>query len=175
MGSKTMLGGLIDIVEAFAPVDLNTAGNNGDWLNMKNVESVVVLVGSGVGTAGEDFTVDLQQAVDNSGGSVKALNMVTSPAQTHKKQAATSLAAVTSWTDAVDDVTSAALTNTDNAEQDALYAIEVKPSDLDVSGGFDHIRIKIDDDMTNAMPGFAVYIVRGKYQSNPDDVITYLD
>lgn len=175
MPVPAMLGSEIDIVEGFPAVDLNTAGNNGDYINMKNVAALIILVRSGVGTAGQDFTIDIQQAKDNGGTSVKALSPSTSPVKVWRKQAATDLSAVTSWTDASGDVSTAAITNTDNAEQSTMYAVEIHPEELDVANSFTHVRAKIDDDMTNAMPGDMLYIVKPMYPGNPDDAITYLD
>ena len=47
---------------AIVPVDLSTAANNGDWINVADYESVVCLLIKGAGTAGDDPVFKLQQA-----------------------------------------------------------------------------------------------------------------
>jgi hypothetical protein len=175
MARPTLLGNEIDIVQGIVNVDLNTAGASADWLNMKNVDSVIVLFESGLGTGGDDPALDFEQAVDNAGTSGKALSLPTvASTRVWKKQAATSLAAVTAWSDASGDVTTAQLTHADGAEQSQMYAVEIVPSDLDVANGFDHMRVTIDDDMSNTQPGCLHYIVRPKYPARPDKVSSYL-
>tara|TARA_Y100000310_G_scaffold182147_1_gene182208 strand:- start:64 stop:576 length:513 start_codon:yes stop_codon:yes gene_type:complete len=170
-----MLGNLIDIVQGFPDVDLDTAGADADWINMKNVDSVLVLFESGIGTGGDDAALDFEQATTNAGGSSKALSLpATASTRVWKKQAATSLAAVTAWSDASGDVSTAQLTHADGAEQSQMYAVEIIPSDLDVANGFDHMRVTIDDDFSNTQPGCLHYIVRPKYPARPDKVSSYL-
>lgn len=175
MPGPTLLGNEIDIVEGFPPVDLDTAGANADWLSMRNLSSVVVLFGSGIGTGGDDPALDFEQAVDASGGSGKVLSIpATASTRVWKKQAATSLAAVPAWSDASGDITTAQLLNTDAAEQSLLYAVEIVPEDLDVASGFDFLRVTIDDDMSNTQPGFLVYITKPRYPARPDKVLGHL-
>ena len=174
MATPFPLSHMFDIVEGFPVVDLQTSANNGDYINMKNVEWLVILFGSGVGTAGDDPTVTVQQATTNAGGSAKALNIVTSPLQVFKKQAATSLAAVTTWSDASGDVTTNTITDSDSAEQDLIYAIMFQGSDLDVANGFDHVRATIADIGSNAQPGFLLYLVTPMYGSKPTETPSYL-
>ena len=175
MPGPTMLGNLIDIVEGFAPIDMNTAGADADWLAMRNLESVIVLFASGIGTAGDDPALDFEQATTSAGGSSKVLNLPTTAAtRVWKKQAATSLAAVTVWTDASDDVSTAQLTNTDGAEQSLIYAVEIVPSDLDVANGFDFLRVTVDDDFSNTQPGVLLYITRPMYPAKPSQVTGHI-
>jgi hypothetical protein len=171
----TMLGNVIDIVQGFPTVDMNTAGADADWLSMKNVESVIVLFESGIGTATHDPQLDFEQAVDSSGTSGKVLSLpTTASTRVWKKQAATSLAAVTAWSDASGDISTAQLTNTDAAEQSLMYAVEIIPSDLDVANGFDYMRVTIDDTFSATQPGCLHYIVRPMYPSKPDGAISFL-
>jgi len=175
MGIGSMLGSEIDIVQGFPTVDLDTAGASADWLNMKNVSWLIVLFESGIGTAGDDPALDFEQAVDNSGTSGKALSLPTTASKrVWKKQAATSLASTPNWADASGDVTTAQLTHADGAEQSQMYAVEILPSDLDVANGFDHIRVTLDDDLSNAQPGCLHYIIKPMYPSAPDDVVSPL-
>jgi len=172
---KAMLGDYIDLVEGFPVVDLDTAGASADYINMKDVETLMVVFASGVGTAGQDPVLDFEQASDNSGTGNKALSLpTTSSTRVWKKQAATSLASTTQWTDGSGDVSTAALTNATGAEQSCLWAVEIFPSDLDVANAFDHVRVTIDDDMSNTQPGYLLYIIKPLYPSAPDSTVSYL-
>jgi hypothetical protein len=169
MGQQ-MIGDLFDIIEGFPCVDLQTGANTGDWISMKNAASLLILFGSGVGTAGDDPTLTIQQAKDNSGTSVKALNLVTTPNKNWQKSAAVSLAAVTTWEDVSGNVTTNTITDTDSAEESHLLAIEFSASDLDVNNGFDYVRGTVADVGSNAQPGFLLYFKTPKVPANPDNV-----
>jgi hypothetical protein len=171
----SMLGNEIDIVQGFPTVDLDTAGANADWINMRSISWLIVLFESGIGTGGDDPALDFEQAKDNAGGSGKALSLPTTASKrVWKKQAATSLAAVPNWADASGDVTTAQLLNATSAEESLMYAVELLPSDLDVANGFTHIRVTIDDDFGATQPGCLHYIVKPMYPSAPDDVVSPL-
>lgn len=175
MAEPTMLGNLIDIVQGFPTVDLNTAGADADYINMKNASSVLVLFESGIGTGDEDPDLDFEQATSAAGGGNKALSLpTTASTRVWKKQAATSLAAVTQWSDASGDVSTAQLTNATGAEQSLMYAVEIIPSDLDVANGFDWFRVTIDDVGGSTQPGCLHYIVRPLYGSKPDGAISFI-
>ena len=164
------LGSLFDIVEGFPTVDLQTADNNGDWLNLKNAEGVLIVFRSGVGTNGADPTLTLAQATAAAGTGDKALNFTT----IYRKQAATSLAAVTAWTETTQTAAST-YTNTDAAEQDLIWCVWVDAADLDVAGGFDHVRATVADIGGSAQPGDLLYIVIPKYRNNPENAVSYVD
>jgi hypothetical protein len=172
MPGTSILGNTIDIIEGVPAVDLQTAANNGDYISMKNNAAVLILFVSGVGTAGDDPTLTIQQATDACGTSAKALNIVTSPVKAWKKQAATSLASTTSWTDASCCVSTNTLTNATSAEQSAMWAVEYDAGDLDVSNGFDYIRATVADIGSNAQPGWLGYVVKPAYRTDPDNTVS---
>ena len=174
MPSPLMLGNKFDIVEGFPTVDLQTAANNGDYVSMKNASAIGIVFTSGVGTASDDPTVTIQQAQDNAGTGVKALNVVTSPVQVWKKQAATDLSAVTVWTDASGDASTNTVTNATGAEQALIWVIEFKAEDLDVDNAFNHLRATIADIGSNAQPGSLMYIIEPMYPASPDSVLSAL-
>jgi len=156
----------VNIVEGFPPVDLSTAANNGDWISLKNYRSVVVLFHSGVGTNGQDPTLTIEQAKDVSGTGVKALNFTT----IYRKQAATDLSGTAKWTKTTQAAANT-YTNTDAAEQSALWAVEFSAADLDVANGFDCIRATVADVGANAQPGSLHYILADpRYASAPEDM-----
>jgi len=174
MASPLLLGNLIDIIEGFPTVDLQTGANTGDYISLRNASCVIILFTSGVGTAGDDPTVTVQQATSAAGGSVKALNIVTSPVQVWKKQATTDQSSTAVWEDASGDASTNTWTHADSAEQSTMVAIEFKTEDLDVDNAFVYIRATIADIGGNAQPGDLKYIVCPMYPSNPDDALTYL-
>jgi hypothetical protein len=163
------LGNIFDIVEGFPVVDLQTGANNGDYISLKNNRGVLVVFASGIGTAGDDPTITLQQATDNSGTSVKALNFTT----IYRKQAATSLASTTAWTETTQSAANT-YTNATSAEESSIWTVWVDGADLDVDNSFDHLRATVADVGSNAQPGYLLYIPLPKDPRNPDKVVSYL-
>ena len=169
------LGRLFDIAEGFPCVDLSTGANTGDWINCANAGHHVIIFGSGVGTAADDPTLTVLQASDNAGTGSKALNVVTDPVHVWKKQAATSLAAVTTWSSAAGDVTDNAVTNATSAEQSALWVVEFDTDQLDVDNGFDHISCTVADVGCNAQPGFLLHLLTElRYPDDPSTMVSPL-
>jgi len=160
------------IVEGFPAVNLATAANNGDYISLKHAKRVAVVFTSGVGTAGEDPTLTIQQATDVSGTSVKALNIPTASA--FKKQAATSLAAVAAWSSASGDVSTNTLTNATSAEESALWVVEFTPDELDADNGFDCIRATVADVGASAQTGYLCYLVELKEQRAPVNAVSVI-
>lgn len=160
------------IVEGFPAVNLATAANNGDYISLKHAKRVAVVFTSGVGTAGEDPTLTIQQATDVSGTSAKALNIPTASA--FKKQAATSLAAVAAWSSASGDVSTNTLTNATSAEESALWVVEFTPDELDADGGFDCIRATVADVGASAQTGYLFYLVELKEQRAPANAVSVI-
>lgn len=144
----------IDIVEGFPPVDLQGGANTGDYVSLKNYGGCLVMFHSGLGTAGQDPTLTLQQASDVAGTGVKALTFTV----IYRKQAATDLSGTSVWTKTTQ---TAANTYTEDtaAEQDALWVVDVKASDLDVANNFDCIRATVADVGGAAQPGSLHYIL----------------
>lgn len=149
-----------DIVQAFLPVDLQTA-QTGDYVNLASWGHVAVLFCSALGSGGDDPVVNCQQATDNGGTGVKDLDISTSPVKVFSKQAATSLTGVTTWSDASGSVTGGNTFDEDgtSAEESLLLLIEFDANELDVANGFDHMRITVDDTGSNAQLGCAFYIL----------------
>lgn len=168
------LGHLIDIVGAFRPVDLSAAANNGDWVSMKNYDGILVVFHSAIGTAGDDPVLNIDQAKDNGGASSKDLSVSGSAKKVFKKQAATDLLSTGVWSLADSDIASGNWTNADSAEQEALVAVWVDASDLDVDGGFDFIRATVADVGNNAQLGACYYIGLVKQPNDPRNVLSPL-
>lgn len=160
----------IDLIEGFPCVDLQTAANTGDYVNVRDFDRLAVVFISGVGTAGDDPTLVLQQATSNAGGSVKDLNFTV----IYRKQAATSLASTTAWTRTT-QTAATSYTQTDAAEQSLIWVVEIDPASLDVANGFDYVRATVADVGGNAQPGYLFYIGRhGRYAQSPANKLSAL-
>lgn len=165
----TLIAETMQIQEGFPTVDLQTGANNGDWVSLKNYKHVGILFRSGVGTAGDDPTVVVQQASDVAGTGAKALNINTS--KIFKKQAATSHASTGQWSDASAGVTTNSWTDAAAAEQVLTLLIEFDADELDVDNGFDCIRATIADVGGNAQPGDLLYLLtEPRYPSQPTEL-----
>ncbi|RWF66853.1 hypothetical protein [Mesorhizobium sp.] len=153
------------VVLLFKPVAMNAAANSGDWVSMKNYSRCTIIFIKAVGTAGDDPTLSFKQATDVSGTNVKALGVT----RIDKKQAATDLTAVGTFTKSTSDsaasndtfnTTNGTWTNSDLAEQAAIVIADIKAEDLDVANGFDCVTMNIADVGTNAQLGTAIAILR---------------
>lgn len=173
MPTSNPLGSLIDIVVGFRPVDLQTGANTGDWISLKNASGVLVLFHSTIGTAGDDPTLNINQATSTAGAGSKDLSIPTTN-RTYKKQAATDLTGTGTWSDADTDISSGNWTNTDSAEQEALVAVWIDASDLDVDNGFDCINATVADVGGNAQLGACYYILIPTYPNAPNNVLSPL-
>lgn len=162
----------INIVEGFKPVDLQDGANTGDWVSLKKYGRIAIVFMSAVGTDGDDPTLTLQQAQDVSGTGAKALNpSSSSPANVFKKQAATDLSSTGAWTDAVADVSTNTVTNTDAAEQDLIWVVEFSIAELDVTNGFDCVRATVADVGGNAQLGCLFYLLgEPRSPEKPEDM-----
>ena len=153
------------IAAGFVPVDMQTAGNNGDYVSMANYERMVCVLYKAIGTGGDDPTITLQQATDASGTGAKDLDFTT----IYKKQGA-DLALVGQWTK-VTQTAANTYTNDTAAEQAAIWAVEFKADDLDADGGFKFLRMTVADIGGNPQLGCSLYIAMGaRYQDAPENM-----
>jgi hypothetical protein len=150
------MGRLLDraqIVEGFAPVDLQAAANDGDWVSLKNYNHVTVIFHKKAGTAGDDPTLTLEQATAVAGTSAKGLNFT----RIFTKQGA-ALNAVGTFTE-VTQTAASTYTDATSAEVAAIWVVEIDAQDLDVNGGFDCVRARVADVGGNAQLGSLLYIL----------------
>lgn len=142
----------MNVAAGSVPVDMAAAAMNGDWVSLKGYDRLLVVLFKAAGTAGDDPTLTIEQAKDVAGTDGKALSFT----EIWKKQGA--LASIASWTTVTQ---SAANTYTDaaSAETQAIWAVEIKAADLDVSGGFDCLRATVADVGTGAQLGCLLYLM----------------
>lgn len=141
-----------DIVSAFVPVDMQTAANDGDWVNLRAFGVCLAVLFKAIGTAGDDPVFKLQQATDATGAGAKDLTFTT---VWKKVGTQTGISAFTKATQ------SAATSHTDavSAEAQGLFVVEVHAEDLDSAGGFTHMQLSVADVGGNAQLGCGFYIM----------------
>jgi len=160
------------IVEASVPASLDAGATTGDYVSLKHASRCVIVLGSGVGTAGDDPILSLFQAQDVAGTGAK--DLLPPSGMTFKKQAATNLAAVAAWTSGSADITSNDVTNATAAEQALIWVVEIEPDLLDVDNGFDCLRADVNDVGTNAQAGYLIYILELKEQRAPTSAVSVI-
>lgn len=143
-----------DIIPAFNPVDMQTGANNGLWIDMSKLHRLVCVLFKGSGTGGDDPVFTLAQAKDNASGSSKALATIT---RARTKIGASTIPAL--WTLAT-QAAGSTYTPT-SAANPGIIVIEVLPTDLDINGGFTHVRMSIPDVGSNAQIGCGFYVAYG--------------
>ena len=167
-----MTNGLIescDVVQAFAPVDLSTAANTGDWVSLKNYSGCLVVFIGAVGTSGDNPTVTVSQAQDVSGTNSKALNFTT----WYKKVGATALNAVNQFTQVVQAAANT-MTATSAADQ-KIFAVDITPDLMDCDGGFDCLQASVADVGSNAQLGVCFYILYGARHARVPQLASIVD
>lgn len=141
------------IVSGFVPVDMQSAGNDGDWVSLKNYNHVAVVFFKALGTADDDPTLTIEQATNVAGGSATGLNFT----DIYVKQGAL-LTAVGQWTKVTQSAASS-YTDLTSAELQAIWVVEFDGPDFDVANGFDCIRGRVADVGGNPQLGCLLYVL----------------
>lgn len=159
----------LNIGSLIAPVDLSGGANTGDWINVKNYQEFAIVVFKAAGTAGDDPTLTVLQATAAAGTGSKALDFTT--IYTKQDTALTSVGTWTKVTQAADNT----YTDATSAEDQAIWVVHFKTSELDAANDFDFVSCSIADVGTNAQLG-CVFIVLGepRYAEAPEDAPTIL-
>lgn len=152
------------LVLGFKPVAMNAGANASDRVSMKGYGRCAVVFIKAVGTAGDDPTLSFKQSQDVGGTNEKALAVT----RIDKKQAATDLTAVGTYTKSTSDnpatndtfvTASGTWSNTDLAEQAAIVIADIKAEDLDINNGFDCLTCNVGDVGTNAQLGTLLFVL----------------
>jgi hypothetical protein len=148
-----------NLSEAFLPVNVATAANDGDWVSLKNYSECTILYYQGVGSAAEPATITLEQATAVAGTSAKALAAITT---VYQKQAATNLQSTGTWTKVTQAAAATyALGVGANGDKAAIVLITIHAEDLDGDNGFDCLRARVADVGTGPSIGACLYILAG--------------
>lgn len=154
--NHTFLEGGFDIVPDIVAGDAN-ADLTGDWVSLKNYTRAYLVLIKPAGTAGDDLSIHLQQALTAAGGSAKDL---TFRRLWYKKASATNDFSTTgTWTavtltTATADLDLVSVNSVDLATDTvgAVIVVEVLADSLDASGGFAFVNNIIEgDDIGNAL------------------------
>jgi len=147
-----------DIIPAFMPVDLSTAANTGDRVNLQNYDRCLFVLLASIGTAGDDPVVSAQQHDAASSGNSKALNFT----RIRHKVGATDIDAVGQYS--LTEQSESASFDTaiiDGAENESMIAIEVMAEDLDSENGYTFVSFNVTDVGSNSQLGAGFYILQG--------------
>lgn len=153
------LGNLFDIVAGVVPVDLQTA-QTGKRVLMKNAARCTIVLFKAAGTAGDDPTVDVQQANAATGGTVKDLDVV----DHYYLKAEATLDGDEAWTRYTQTAASEIADPgglTTSAEEQQILVIEIDAADMDVANQFNYLSLNVADVGGNAQLGGVLYILHG--------------
>jgi hypothetical protein len=143
------------IQTAIVPIDLAAGANAGDWVSMKNYDTLDIIVICDAGTAGEDPVLTLDQATAVAGTGAKALNIARVDS---KVGAQTGIGQFTKNT----QTPGGTYTDLVSGEAENLFVIHVEGQDLDKANGFDCVRISVPDTgATAGKIGAAIYVLGG--------------
>ena len=143
----------MQIAAGFVPVNLATAANNSDWVNLKSYARLLVLFFKGAAASGtEDPTVTLLQATDVAGTGSKALNIARSWTKTDADL--TTIGQFTAGNPSTNTLTVAS-----SAQKGAMWVVEVLASDLDKTNGFSCVQANVADVGSVAQLGCMLYIL----------------
>tara|TARA_R110002095_G_scaffold191683_4_gene169341 strand:+ start:3371 stop:3883 length:513 start_codon:yes stop_codon:yes gene_type:complete len=147
-----------DIIPAFMPVDLATAANTGDRVNLQNHDRCLFILFASIGTAGDDPVISAQQHDAATSGNSKALNFT----RIRHKVGATDIDAVGQFSLVKQSAAATFDTATiDGAENEILIAIEVLAEDLDSENGYRFVSFNVADVGANSQLGAGFYILQG--------------
>jgi hypothetical protein len=143
----------MQLASGFVPVNLATADNNSDWVNLKLYARLLVIFFKAAAASGtEDPTITLLQATDVTGSSHKALNIARSWTKTNAD-----LTTVGQFTAGVPSTNT--LTVAGAAQSQAIWAIEVLASDLDKANGFCCVQANVADVGAVAQLGCMLFLL----------------
>lgn len=146
----------MQVVPAVMPVNLSTAVNPGDWVDMRNFERCAIIFIGGAGTAGDDPIITLSQATDTNGTGSKPLSVITSVAT----KVATDVASVGKFTNNA-QAAGNTFTGTGEAAFPKVWMLEVRAETLDINNGFICLQASLNKVGTNAQLGAMVYLLYG--------------
>ena len=146
----------VEIVSGIVPINIGSARSS-DVVTLKNFGRCAIVFHKAAGSASEDPTLTVLQAVSITPSSAKALNFTT----VYTKQG--TLSSVGTWTKTV-QAAGNTYTNTTASENEAVWVIDIKAEDLDVDNGFDCIQVTIADaGSVNQLAALVFYLHEPRY------------
>lgn len=161
------LGKDFDIVPAIVPVNLNTAGNTGGRVHMRDCAGVAIVIFASIGTAASDLAIDVQEADAATGGNIQDLDIVTK----YYIKDALSLTTATTWAEvsqsAASEIADTGGAGT-SAEHSQVVVVEVDAGQL--SDGFEWISVNVPQPGATKL-GCAFYLRHGlKIKRKPQNL-----
>jgi hypothetical protein len=150
------------VLAAFA--NLTAAATNGRWASMAQAVAMNVLLIKAPGAATEHPVINLQQARDATGTGAKTLQLK----RVQYKVGAALNAAADRWV-SVASITPLAPANSYDTtgivagDKELVLASYVLPNDLDVAGGFTHLRMQVSDPGVTAQWGAIIYVPSARF------------
>jgi len=143
----------MQIASGFVPVNLATAANNSDWVNLKSYHRLLIIFFKGAAASGtEDPTVTVLQATDVAGTGSKALNISRSWTKTDADL--TTIGQFTAGAPSTNTLTVAT-----SAQKGAIWVIEVIATDLDKTNNFCCVQANVADVGATAQLGCLLYLL----------------
>jgi len=140
----------------------------GDYVSLKDFESLLVYVPFGDGTATSgDISIEIYQATDTGGTGAKDLDALVT-GRIWSKVHATTVAAVAQWTKETQATADNTYTDATSGEKLGIIALEIHASDLDVDGGFCCVRADLATISSAKLVHGAYILGNPKIQTSPD-------
>lgn len=150
--------------------------DTGDYISLKNYGKVLILWAFSDGTATSgDIDIEVYQStnVANSPADAKALD-ICKTGRIYSKLHATTLAAVGQWTKETQASADEIYDDEASGEQIGMIGIEVRADDLDVTGGFNCIRVDLDEITTEKLVCGLYILMDPKYPAAPERMLSAL-
>jgi hypothetical protein len=149
---------------AFVPKDLAASASDGDWISLKHYRHITCVFIAAAGAAAEDPIITMEQATAVAGTGAKALTFT----RIDEKEGADLL---TIGQFAKVTQAAAATYNGDAGDLQKIVMVEFNAEDLDVEGGFDCVRMRIQDVGVTAQLGVGLYILSDPRYTPPPSAI----
>jgi hypothetical protein len=133
------LGRLFDFSVGTAPVLAGASGLTGNRVHLKGAEGVTIVIFTGVGTAGGDLHIDLQEHDAATSGNSQDLDII----DHYYLKAAVDLDGDDTWTKVEQTAASEIDFSATSAEEEIIAVVEVQASSL--SDGFEWISVNYPD------------------------------
>lgn len=145
------LGYHFDFGNDAVPVDLSAAAITGKRINLRNMQSLDIVLFKGAAASGTDPVLTFNQWQSSSGGSAIAYN----PAYFWKKSAAT-LANTEQWAQVTVSTTNGQVTLTGEQGNQGIYVFEINVKDI--TDGYDYVSVDVAKAGTVAQLGALLYV-----------------
>jgi hypothetical protein len=150
------------VVSGFVPVNMASGAPTSDWVSLKNYEMCTIVFFAAAGTNGDDPTLTVLQGTAVGGTTTKALTFTRIDVK--QGSALNAIGQFTKTTQAAANT----YTDTDAAEEQKIWVVSFRASELDTDNGYDCIRGAIGDVGTNSQLGCVLYILEfPRYSTDP--------